>query len=112
MPHTHIEAPPAPAGPPPPVHPMDPARGENLSPKFAALLCFLIGRPAMTEPAISGVVVTGTCVYASTTHDPFFNALIGSWSDVETNLRGWGTACRADPAAIDGLVDKVRRASQ
>ena len=40
MPHTHIEAPPAPAVAPPAVHPMDPARGEHLSPKFAALLCW------------------------------------------------------------------------
>ena len=112
MPHTHIEAPTAPAGPPPAPHPMDPARGESLSPKFAALLCWAIGRPPMTEPAITGVVVTGGCVFAATDRDPFFNALISSWSDVEANLRGWGTACRAEPAAIDGLVDIVRRASQ
>ena len=112
MPDLHIEAPLSPAGPPPPVHPMDPARGENLSPKFAALLCFLIGRPAMTEPAITGVAVTGECVFAATDRDPFFNALIGSWSDVEANLRNWGAACDADHALIDGLVDTVRRASQ
>ena len=112
MPVAHIEAPPAPAGPPPALHPMDPARGENLSPKFSALLCWAIGRQPMTEPAITGVAVTGTCVYASTTHDPFFNALIGSWSDVEANLRGWGTACAADAAVIDNLVHTVRRASQ
>ena len=112
MPVAHIEAPPAPAGPPPALHPMDPARGESLSPKFSALLCWAIGRPPMTEPAITGVAVTGECVFAATDRDPFFNALIGSWTDVEANLRGWGTACRAEPAAIDGLVDTVRRASQ
>ena len=111
MPHTHIETPPAPAVPPPAVHPMDPVRGENLSPKFAALLAWLTGRPAITDPAITGVVVTGGCVFAATTDDCLHNALIGSWADVEANLRGWGAACRADPAAIDGLVDKVRRAS-
>ena len=112
MPATEPPTGTTPAGPPPAMHPMDPARGENLSPKFAALLAWLTGRPAMTEPAITAVVVTGSCVYASTTHDPFFNALIGSWSDVETNLRGWGAACEADDAVIDTLVDKVRRASQ
>ena len=40
MPDIHIEAPSAPAPPPPALHPMDPARGESLSPKFAALLCW------------------------------------------------------------------------
>ena len=112
MPHTHIEAPPAPAVAPPAMHPMDPARGENLSPKFAALLCWAIGREPITEPAITGVAVTGACVFAATDRDPFFNALIGSWPDVETNLRGWGTACAADAAVIDNLVHTVRRASQ
>ena len=112
MPDIPIEAPPAPAPPPPPMHPMDPARGENLSPKFSALLAWTIGREPMTEPAITSVVVTSECVYASTTHDPFFNALLGSWSDVEANLRGWGAACDAESAVINGLVARVRRASQ
>ena len=110
MPDLQSETPPA--APPPGTHPMDPAKGENLSPKFAAILAWAIGRPAMTEPAITGIVVTGACVYASTTHDPFFNALLGSWSDLEANLRGWGTACGAESAVIDGLIDKIRRASQ
>ena len=105
-------APPAPAGPPPAVHPMDPAKGENLSPVFAALLAWLIGRPAMTEPAITGVVVTGGCVFAATTESPFHDTLIGSQTDVEANLRGWGHACGTDPAIVDGLVEKLRRASR
>ena len=112
MPDLQTAAPAAPAGPPPAMHPMDPAKGEHLSPAFAALLVWLIGRPAITEPAITGVVVTSDCVFAATTDDPFFNALIGSWSDVESNLRGWGHACRAKPAVVDGLLDKVRRASR
>ncbi len=98
-----------PAAAPPSVHPMDPAKGERLSPKFAALLCWAIGRPAMTNPAITGVAVSGECVYAATTDDPFFNALIGSWADVEANLRGWGSACRAESTVVDRLVDTVRR---
>ena len=102
----------APAGPPPALHPMDPARGENISPVFAAMLAWLIGRPAMTEPAITGVVVTGACVFAATTDDPFFNTLIGSWSDVEANIRAWGSACGTEPAIVNGLVDKLRRASR
>ena len=107
-----IQTEPHAAGPPPARHPMDPARGENLSPKFAAILAWAIGRPAMTEPAITGIVVTGSCVYASTTDHPMFNTLLGSWPDVEGNLRRWGAACGAQSALIDGLVDKVRRASQ
>ena len=110
MPDTHTVA--TPAGLPPAMHPMDPEKGENISPAFSALMCWLIGRPAMTEPAITGVVVTGGCVFAATTDDPFFNALIGSWSDVEANIRGWGHACGTEPAIVDGLVDKVRRASR
>ena len=111
MPETHIASPTAPAGPPPAMHPMDPAKGDNLSPKFAALLSFLIGRPAMTNPAITGVVVTGGCVYAATTDDCFLNTLIGSWADVERNLRAWGATTDTDAYVVDGLVDKVRRAS-
>ena len=104
MPDTRYAERTAPDAPPFPAHPMDPAKDERLSPKFAALLCWAIGRPAMT-----GVAVSGACVYAATTDDPFFNALIGSWDDVEANLRGWGTACRADAAVVEGLVDTVRR---
>ena len=111
MPDTHTVA--APAGPAPATHPMDPARGENLSPAFAAMLCWLIGRPAMTEPAITGVVMSGKCVFAATTTgSPFHDTFIGSWTDVEANLRGWGRACGTDPAIVDGLVDKLRRASR
>ena len=36
MPDLHTETPPA--GPSSAMHPMDPAKGENLSPKFAAIL--------------------------------------------------------------------------
>ena len=66
----------------------------------------------MTEPAITGVVVTGGCVFAATTESPFHDTLIGSRTDVEANLRAWGAACATDRAIVDGLVDKVRRASQ
>ena len=110
MPDTHTVA--APAGPPPAMHPMDPAKGENISPAFAALLSWLIGRPAMTEPAITGVVVAGGCVFAATTESPFHDTLIGSWTDVEANIRAWGSACGTKPAIVNGLVDKVRRASR
>ena len=112
MPDPGTAAQPAPAGPPPAMHPMDPAKGENLSPVFAALLAWLVGRPAMTEPAITGVVVSGQCVFAATTNDPFYNALIGSWTDVESNIRGWSHACRTEPTIVDGLLDKLRRASR
>ena len=110
MPDTHTVA--APAGPPPAMHPMDPAKGENISPVFAALLSWLIGRPAMTEPAITGVAVTGGCVFAATTESPFHDTLIGSWTDVERNIRAWGDACDAERNIVDVLVDKLRRASR
>ena len=110
MSDTDTAAQPAPSAALPAMHPMDPARGEHLSPAFAALMCWLIGRPAMTEPALTGVVVSGGCVFAATTHSPFHDTLIGSWTDVEANLRAWGAA--ADPSIVDGLVGKVQRASR
>ena len=48
-------SPAAPAPGPPIVHPMDPRRGQNLSPMFAAVLCWLLRLPAMTRPAIAGL---------------------------------------------------------
>ena len=57
MPNVHTQA--TPAATPPPMHPMDPRRGENLSPMFAAFLCWLIGLEPMTRPAITNVAVTG-----------------------------------------------------
>ena len=72
----------APAGPPPIVHPMDPRRGENLSPMFAALLCWLLQLPPMTNPAITGVVVAGGCVFAATTNAPFHDTPCSSSTQV------------------------------
>ena len=102
----------APEGAPPPMHPMDPRRGENLSPMFGAVLCWLLGLEPMTRPAITGISVAGNSVLAATTDDPFFNAHLGSVRDFERNLRGWGEACGADPATIDGLVDTLRRSGR
>ena len=97
MPDIDIHASTAPAGPPPAIHPMDPARGDNLSPAFAAVLAWAIGRPAMTEPAITGVVVSGGCVFAATTASPFHDTLIGSWPDLEgqSSRLGRRVRCRA-----------------
>ena len=94
------------------MHPMDPSRSQDLSPKFVALLCWLLALRPMTEPAITGVAVSGECVFAATTDDLFFNALIGSWSDLEANLRGWGNACGASPSIVESLIAKVRRTGQ
>ena len=102
----------APANPPPPSHPMDPRRGENLSPQFAAFLCWLLQLPPMTQPAITGISITGGCVFAATAENPLHDTLIGAWSDLEENLRGWGKACGIEPAAIDGLLAKTLRAGQ
>ena len=98
--------------PPPVTHPMDPRRGDNLSPMFAAFLCWLLQLPPTAEPGITGISISGRCVFASTTDDPYHNTLIGDWPDLERNLRGWGAACGADPQMIDTLVDRVRRAGR
>ena len=107
MPDTAI--PPAPAATPPPMHPMDPRRGEALSPLFAAFLAWLLGLEPVTDPAITGISITGNSVLASTTESPFFDAHLGSVGDFERNLRGWGDACGADTTTIDALVDRMRR---
>ena len=101
-----------PANPPPPSHPMDPQRGENLSPQFAAFLCWLLQLPPMTQPAITGICVTGGCVFAATAENPLHDTLIGAWSDLEENLRGWGKSCCADPATVDSLIARTLRAGQ
>ena len=94
------------------THPMDPRRGESLSPMFAAFLCWLLELPPMTEPAITGVSLAGNSVLAATDADPFFNAHLGSLGEFERNLRGWGEACGADAAMIEGLVTKLRSAGR
>ncbi|MDE0006188.1 MAG: hypothetical protein OXQ29_26155 [Rhodospirillaceae bacterium] len=89
-------------------HPMDPRRGPNLSPRFAALLCWLLDLPAMTEPAIVAVAVTDDCVFAATTDDPSFNLLLGSWRDCQANLRGWGQTCEAPADAVEAMIETLR----
>ena len=99
----------APAETPPPTHPMDPRRGENLSPMFAAFLCWLLDLESMTDPAITGISIAGGSVLAATTDSPFFDAHLGAVEEFERNLRGWGEACGADPDTVDGLVAKMWR---
>ena len=101
MPDTGVTA--APVGPPPQMHPMDPRRGESLSPLFDAFLCRLPGLEPMTAPTISRISVAG---------GPLFNASPGSVRDFERNLRGWGEACGAGAATVDGLVDRMRSAGR
>ena len=94
------------------IHPMDPRRGESLSPMFQAFLCWLLDLPPMTEPAITGIAVTGDSVLAATDVDPFFNAHLGGLTDFERNIRGWGEACGADPVTIEGLIARLRGAGR
>ena len=113
MPDIHTTAPcAAPAGSSPPPHPMDPRRGEELSPAFAAYLCWLLDLESLTEPAVTGAVVSGGCVFVATTAAPFHDALLGAWSDVEANLRAWGAACAARPETVERLVARARRGSR
>ncbi len=114
MPDTSLAVaiPAAPPAMPAPMHPMDPRRGENLSPMFTAFLCRLLDLPPMTTPAITGLAVFGSSVLAATDQNPFFDAHLGSLEDFERNLRGWGEACGADPDTIDALVAKFRRAGR
>ena len=110
MPDTAITA--APAHTPPPMHPMDPRRGESLTPMFGAFLAWLLDLEPVTRPAITGIAIVGESVLAATTEDPFFNAHLGSVEDFERNLRGWGEACGADAPTVDGLIARMRRTAQ
>ena len=101
-----------PPGPPPAMHPMDPRRGRDLSPMFAAFLSWLLGLEPITSPAITNVAVSGNCVLAATDENPFFDRHLGSLDDFETNIRGWGEACGADAGMVEGLVARVRRTGQ
>ena len=114
MPHSSaaLAIPDMPPAPPPASHPMDPRRGGNLSPMFAAFLVWLLDLKPMTDPAITGIAVSGDSVLAATTDDPLFNAHLGSLAEFERNLRGWGEACGASPATVDALVARLRRAGQ
>ncbi len=107
---THISAPSPSPGAPPPMHPMDPRRGKSLSPAFAAILAWLLGIKPVTRPAITGLAVCSGSVLAATTEHPFHDVHLGGLADLERNLRGWGDACGADAAVVDGLVDRIRRA--
>ena len=107
---SRISAETVPAAPPPIVHPMDPRRGENLSPRFAAVLAWALQLPPVTTPAIAGIVVTGNIVVAATDEKPFHDTPIGDWHDVARNMRDWGGVCGADTATIDGLLARLRRA--
>ena len=53
-----------------PAHPMDPRRGENLSPQFAAFLCWLLQLPPMTQPAITGICSYGGLRFRSDRRKP------------------------------------------
>ena len=114
MPHSSaaLAIPDMPPAPPPARHPMDPRRGENLSPMFAAFLVWLLDLKPITDPAITGIAISGNSVLAATTHDPLFDAHLGSLEDFERNLRGWGEACGASPHTVDALVARLRRAGQ
>ncbi len=101
-----------PAGPPPAMHPMDPRRGRDLSPMFAAFLSWLLGLEPMTSPAITGIAVSGNCVLAATDHNPLFDQHLGSLDDFERNIRGWGEACDARAEVVEGLVARVRTAGR
>ena len=101
-----------PAGPPPALHPMDPRRGRDLSLMFAAFLCWLLGLEPMTNPAITGIAVSGNAVLAATDQNPLFDQHLGSLDDFETNIRGWGEACGADAGTVESLVARMRRTDQ
>ena len=112
MPHSSaaLAIPDMPPAPPPSRHPMDPRCGESLSPMFAAFLVWLLDLEPMTDPAITGIAVSGNSVLAATSDDPLFNAHLGSLDEFERNLRGWCEVCGAGSDTVDAMVARLRRA--
>ena len=106
MPDTVMPPLPNPAAPA--MHPMDPRRGEGLSPMFAAFLCWLIGAEPLTDPAITDIAVSGGSVLAATSRNPFFDFHLGSVHDFERNLLGWGRACGADELTVTRTLSRFR----
>ena len=104
MPHSSaaLAIPDMPPAPPPAMHPMDPRRGENLSPMFTAFLCWLLRVEPMTDPAITGIAVCGNSVLAATTHDPLYDAHWARW-------RNSSATCAAG-AGLRGRFRHGRRA--
>ena len=90
------------------THPMDPRRGESLSPMFQAFLCWLLDLHAHDGARDHrnrghGGQRPRRHRYRSVSS----TRIIGSLTDFERNIRGWGEACGADPATIEGLVTKA-----
>lgn len=94
---------------PAPLHPMNPHRGKNPSPIFAAFLCPLPGLEPTTRRAITGISVSGCCVLAATTDAPVFNTRLDTVSHFRRNLHDRGEVCGTDPGTIDALLAKRGR---
>jgi hypothetical protein len=61
----------------------------KVSPKFTAILAFLLGQVGWTDPAITEMCVTSDgLLMAATTRDPFFNSIEGYASDLARNMKG------------------------
>ena len=86
-----------------------PSRASGCSPKFCALMCWLLHVEPMTTPAIVDLCVTQDCVWLATTEDPFFNHLLGRVQDAERNVRTWAETCNAHPALTETLLSKLRK---
>ena len=78
----------------PAIHPMDPRCCENLSPMFTAFLCRLLDLTPMTEPAITGIAVTGTA-----SSPPQTPTLISTRISAVSRISSATSAAGARPAA-------------
>ena len=66
----------------------------------------------MTTPAITGISISGDCVFAATDAAPFHDTPVGTFDDLQRNLRDWGDACGARDTIVDGLIARLRRTGQ
>lgn len=74
------------------VEKLDPRRIRGISPKFVAVLGYILDQH-WTNPQITDMVVTSDgIVLAGTEDDPFDNDIIGSVEDLDRNLRGVAAA--------------------
>ena len=87
---------------------LNPRRGSELSPCFAAVLNFLLGLEPQTDPAVTSLCQSGEMIFAATDADPFFNTAIGDAGDLVDNLNNWADACGVDRSVIGELLTMVQ----
>lgn len=67
----------------------------RVSPKFTAILAFLLDQEGWTDPAITELCITSDGILmAATTYDRLMDSIEGAASDLDRNMRGVAKAAK------------------